>query len=286
MIVEIFYYIDEFCKFLDDNSLLSAASKPKRKPRLSSSEVMTICVLYHESGYKTFKDYYIKHVLINFKADFGELVSYNRFVELRQSVAPLLLMFTTICKQSCTGISFIDSTKLSACNVRRQSSHKTFKGCATKGMTSMGWFYGFKLHVVISGQGEIIDFAITAGNIADNNKKILTNFAEKLFGKLVGDKGYIGSFKYMFKKGVQMIHKIRRNMKNKLVDLFDKILLSKRGIIESVFGILKEQLLLEHTRHRSKLGFLAHISATIIAYFFRAKKPQLRFNSATVTINS
>jgi hypothetical protein len=285
MIVEIFYYIDEFCKFLDKNSLLSSKNKPKRKPKLSLSEVMTICVLYHGSGYKTFKDYYIKHVLINMKKDFKNLVSYNRFTELRQSAAIPLLMFTTLCKKSCTGISFIDSTKLEVCNVKRQYSNKTFSKCATKGKTSMAWFYGFKLHIVINERGEIIDFAITKGNVADNNKKLLCNFAKRLFGKLVGDKGYIGSFEYMFKQGIQMIHKIRSNMKNKLVGMFDKLLLRKRGVVESVFGILKDQLSLEHTRHRSRLGFLAHISSTIIAYFFRDKKPHLRFNRTNVVTN-
>lgn len=286
MITEIFYYIDEFCKLLDSNSLLSNKKLRIRKSKLSLSEVMTICVLYHGSGYKTFKDYYTKYVLVNMKKDFGKLVSYNRFTELRQNAAIPLLMFTTLCKQSCTGTSFIDSTKLEVCNVKRQYSNKTFSKCATKGKTSMAWFYGFKLHIVINERGEIIDFAITKGNVADNNKNVLCNFAKRLFGKLVGDKGYIGSFKYMFERGVQMIHKIRSNMKNKLVDMFDKLLIRKRGIVESVFGILKEQLSLEHTRHRSHLGFLAHISSTIIAYFFRDKKPHLRFNQANVITNS
>ena len=91
----------------------------------------------------------------------------------------------------CTGVSFIDSFSLNVCHNRRIYSHKVFKGIAQRGKTSVGWFYGFKLHIIINHGGEIISFYITSGNVADNNEKVLKKLTQKLFGKLYGDKGYI-----------------------------------------------------------------------------------------------
>ena len=281
MITKIFYYSDEFCKFFN-KIIMPSGKNHGRKSSLLDSEVITICILFHRSGYKTFKDFYTKCVLVSMKKYFNKLVSYNRFVELKNQLVVPLFVFSSLCKRLCTGTSFIDSTKLSVSNNKRGYSNKTFNGSAKWGHTSMGKFYGFKLHLVISEAGEVVDFIVTEGNTADNNRKLMLDFSKNLFGKLVGDKGYIGTFKYMFDKGVSVIHKIRSNMKNKLLSLEDKLLLQKRGIIESVFGIMKEELSLEHSRHRSKNGFLSHIFSTLLAYTFRPKKPHIRLYTQTI----
>ena len=106
----------------------------------------------------------------------------------------------------------------------------------------MGWFYGFKLHLVINHQGEVVAFCITPGNIADNNEGVLLKLTKKLFGKLFGDRGYLINeefFKKLYSNGVYLVTKIRKNMSNRLVELKDKLLLRKRGVIESVGNILK-----------------------------------------------
>jgi hypothetical protein len=286
-LVEIFYETDEFCKQFKKQfkgKLLSnGKNKRNRAFQLSLSEIMTIMICYHESGYKTFKDFYEKHVLIYMKADFHPLVSYNRFLELRQkSLAPMLMFLQLNGLRRCTGISYIDSFPLKACHVKRSYSHKTFKGFAQKGKTSVGWFYGFKLHVVINHLGEIVSFCITPGNVSDNNENVLTKLTKKVFGKLFGDRGYLTNeelFKKLYSKGVHLFTKIRKNMKNKLLSMQDKRLLRKRGIIESVGSLLKESESLEHTRHRSLSGFLAHVIATLVAYNFRKKKPSILRNS-------
>lgn len=178
----------------------------------------------------------------------------------------------------CTGISFIDSFSLEVCHQRRIHSHKVFKNIAQRGKTSVGWFYGFKLHIIINHIGEIIAFYITPGNVSDNNETVLTKLTEKLFGKLCGDTGYIvnaKTFEKLYLKAVHLITKLRKNMKNKLMLLEDKIGLKKRGVIESVGAILKEDLSLEHSRHRSIFGFISHIISTLVAYAFRDKKPQI-----------
>jgi len=282
-LTEIFYEIDEFCKQFEkqiERRLLSdGKNKRNRAFQLSLSEVMTIMVCYHESGYKTFKDFYEKHVLVYMKADFHPLVSYNRFLELRQNaLAPLLMFLQLNGLRRCTGISYVDSFPLKACHIKRSYSHKIFKGLAQKGKTSVGWFYGFKLHVVINHLGEIVAFCISPGNVSDNNENVLIKLTKKVFGKLFGDKGYLINkelFKKLYSKGVHLFTKIRKNMENKLLSIQDKLLLRKRGTIESVGSILKESESLEHTRHRSLSGFFAHVIATLVAYSFRQNKPSI-----------
>ena len=282
-LTKIFYEVDEFCKQFEkqfERRLLSVGEdKRKRAFSLTLSEIMTIMIYYHESGYKTFKDYYEKHVMIYMRGDFKALVSYNRFIELRQkALLPLLIFLQLNGLRKCTGISYIDSFPLEVCHVKRASSHKTFKGIAQKGKSSMGWFYGFKLHLVINHQGEVVAFCITPGNIADNNEGVLLKLTKKLFGKLFGDRGYLINkelFKKLYSNGIHLVTKIRKNMSNKLVELKDKLLLRKRGVIESVGNILKESISIEHSRHRSLAGFLCHVLASLVTYCFREKKPSI-----------
>lgn len=283
MLETIFCEIDDFCKLLEKElsiTLIESENKSGRKPNLTWSEILTIIVFYQYSGYKNFKTYYNNHVKMQLESSFNKLVSYNRFTELmQQSAIPLALFFKTRASSQCTGISIIDSVPLVVCHIKRKSSHKVFAGKAKQGKTSVGWFFGFKLHFVINNFGEIIDVCITSGNIADNNKKVAKNITKNLFGKLIADKGYIGLFKDLFKNGIQLIHKLRSNMKNKLMDLGDRLLLNKRGIIESVGNILKNKFDLEHTRHRSYANFLTNIFSTLIAYYFKPEKPSFgQFN--------
>lgn len=280
---EFFYESDEFCKDFEKqfaiNLLTDGEGKRKCGFSLSMSEIMTIMIYYHESGYKIFKDFYEKHVLINMTRDFRELVSYNRFIELRQkALFPLFAFAQLKTMASCMGKSFIDSFSLKVCHIKRVSSHKVFKGLAKIGKTSVGWFYGFKLHLAINPNGEIIAFCITPGNVADNNETVLLKITKKLFGKLFGDKGYLINkdlFKKLYANGVEMVTRIRANMDNKLMHVADKLMLRKRGLIESVGNVLKGALSLEHSRHRSIFGFCSHIIASLVAYCFRENKPSI-----------
>ncbi|MFH0897967.1 MAG: IS982 family transposase [bacterium] len=233
---------------------------------------------FHHSGDKTFKGYYCKHVCQHLKKAFPALVSYNRFVELKQqAVLPLMLFVKFHGTKKCSGISFIDSFPLKSCHARRESSHKTFKNVAMKGKTSVGWFYGFKVHLVVSHTGEIIDFDITPGNVADNNPGVVGKVTKKIFGKLFGDRGYISQklFKNLHKRGVELITKLKKNMKNKIMQIYDKFLLRKRGMIESVIAILKGDFCIEHTRHRSPTNFLENVCSALAAYIFKPAKPSI-----------
>jgi hypothetical protein len=284
MLTKIFCEIDDFCKeFIiqfNKNLLTSGKNIRNRSFKLTLSEIITISIYYHHSGYKTFKDYYTKHVLVYMNNDFKNLVSYNRFLELRaQAMLPIMIYLQlNIEKYKCMGVSFIDSFSINVSHTKRISSHKVFKGIAQRGKTSVGWFYGFKVHLIINVFGEIIAFYITPGNVSDNNGTVITKLTKKIFGKVFGDKGYLINkdlFHKLFSSGIHFVTKARKNMKNKLMDFFDKFMLKNRGIIESVGSILKESLSLEHSRHRSMSGFLFHVIATICAYNFKPNKPSL-----------
>jgi len=249
-----------------------------RKFKMSDSEVMIILVMFHHSRYRDLKSFYLKFICTHCQSLFPETVSYNRFVELQQKVAYKLIAFLNMCcLGECTGISFIDSTPLRACHIKRERSHKTMKGWAAKGKCSIGWFYGFKLHIVINDKGEIIKYQITPGDTDDRTPLKDNSFTKKLFGKLIGDKGYISQslFDLLFIDNIHIITKIKKNMKNSLMSLHDKILLRKRAIIETVNDLLKNVCQIEHTRHRAVNNFVVNLISGLIAYNLMPKKPEL-----------
>lgn len=283
LLISLFCSIDDFCKSFEFqwNSVLLTKKKGAftRVPRMALSEIMTIVIAFHFSKFRTFKDFYnLNQVLL--KSCFPGLVTYNRFVEVMPRTIFPLFCFLQTKLGSCTGKSYIDSTILSVCHIRRASSHKTFKAIATKGKTSTGWFFGFKLHLVINDQGEILAFQLTSGNVHDLTP--VETLAQKLFGALFGDKGYLSStlFKKLYEKGVKLITTIRKNMKNKLIDPLEKLLLRSRGLIESVNNRLKNGCQIEHHRHRSPKNFLANLFGGLICYQLQPKKPSLRFSSS------
>lgn len=222
------------------------------------------------------------------QSEFPKTVSYNRFVELQKKViVPLGIFMKTYALGQCTGISFIDSTPIIACHIKRERQHKTFKGIAQKGQCSLGWFYGFKLHLIINDKGEILDFIITQGNVDDRKPLENMELHKNIFGKLYGDKGYISKdlFEKLFVDGVHLVTKIRKNMKNSLMLMQDKISLRKRALIESVNDELKNMCQIEHTRHRSFDNFITNLLSGLIAYSFFPKKPSINLNQDFVDEN-
>lgn len=283
MLLELFYEIDNFCKaflrFWQKFVLKQGLAKRIKPCRLCLSEIMTILVNFHMSGFRTFKDYYTKHVCVHLRKEFPGLVSYNRFVELMKGALVPLMTYLKRCRfGKVTGISFVDSTTLKVCHNRRIYRHKTFKHIAQRGKTSMGWFYGFKLHLIINEKGELLSTVLTPGNVDDRNQSMMKSLTKNIIGKLFGDRGYIGKplFNFLFKRGIQMITKLKKNMANKLMPLMDKLLLRKRAIIETINDELKNMCQIEHTRHRSPVNFLVNLFSGLIAYTFFPKKPSIR----------
>ena len=277
---EIFCKYDDFCKeFEVEWSKLLITSNLKcrnRQGNLSLSERMTIFTLFHQSNYRTFKHFYNSYVVKYLKKDFPKLISYERFVALIPSMLIPMAVFIYSRRGKCTGISYIDATKLQVCRNIRIPRNKVFNGIAARGKSSMGWFYGFKLHLMVNDKGEILAFHISAGNKDD--RVPVEDMSKDIFGKLFGDRGYISQklFKNLMDKGIQLITTIRNKMKNKLMNFADKILLRKRYIIETINDQLKNISQIEHSRHRSVLNCMANILAGLAAYCFQKKKPSIR----------
>lgn len=292
-VTEIYFIIDEFFKEFDNiirtHSLPDAKTKKRnRKFTMSHSEVMTILVLFHSASFKNLKSFYVFYVQKHMQKEFPQTVSYNRFVELQPKVCvPLAIFVKMMCLGRCTGISFIDSTPIRSCHIKREKQHKTFKDIAQKGQCSLGWFYGFKLHLIINDRGEILDFILTPGNVDDREPLKCMDLHKRIFGKLFGDKGYIGKdlFEQLFVDGVHLITKLRKNMKNALMLLHDRIMLRKRALIESVNDELKNICHVEHTRHRSFDNFIINLLSALAAYSFFDKKPSININTDIVDQN-
>ena len=282
-IITLFCNIDDFFltyeKWQARHCLPEAPRETRGRPRsLHSSEVATLLIAFHQSGYRTFKHFYQRHVCVYWRAEFPHLVSYTRLVQLQKETLTLLTFYFSANLGSCTGISFVDSTRLRVCDNKRISSHRVFVAEAERSKTSMGWFYGFKLHLVINENGELLDVALTAGN-TDDRRPLLT-FAEGLQGSLYGDRGYISKDlrERLRVQGVNLVYKVRKNMDPLDLSVSDEVLLKKRMIIESVIRELKTQTQVEHSRHRSFVNFQVNVVSALIAYQLLEKKPSLNFS--------
>ena len=172
-VTELFCIADDFCKFFDammEKYTLKSDRKRHyhRDSTMSKAEIMLIMILFHDSGYRCLKHFYLEKVCRHLRHLFPRVVSYNRFVELEKEVAvPLTLFIKKALLGKCTGISFVDSTPLRVCRNQRIHIHKTFKGIAKRGKCSMGWFFGFKLHLICNEKGELLNFMITPGDVDD-----------------------------------------------------------------------------------------------------------------------
>lgn len=283
-IIELFCKVSDFTKRFDEMCKSQAIEYKKKKirnkeSRLSLAEVMTILILFHRSNYRTFKHFYLNHVSTNLKYLFPDLVKYSRFVQMTSEVFFPMYCFVKEHLGISKGIHFVDSTVLTCCHIKRASSHKSFKGMAKWGKTTVGYFFGFKLHLVINHHSEIVAFRLTAGNVDD--RQPVPAMLKGMKGAAYGDRGYISEklFKILIKSGILLVTRLKKNMKNKLMSLYDKVMLRKRAIIESVINLLKTNCQIEHHRHRSKSNFLSNLLSGLGAYCLRPDKPRLYFSS-------
>jgi hypothetical protein len=286
-VAEIFVKVDDFCNEFELEfkkqalPCTNAVKKRNRKATLSDSEIITILIAFHGGQFRNFKHFYTDYVCLHLRDCFPNVVSYNRFIELsHRSAVPFMMFLHYCCRGECTGISFIDSTVLRVCHNKRIRRNKVFKDIAKVGKSTIGWFFGFKLHLIINDKGEILSFYLSQGNTADSSAKIITRMTKEIFGKMFGDKGYIGKAlsDLLFGNGVQLITAVRRNMKQKALSNEEKLLLRKRSVIETVNDELKNICQVEHTRHRSIAGFILNIMSAIAAYSFFPKKPSIKMD--------
>src|SRR5215472_15009682 len=280
-LVEVFCEVDDFCKAFQPQwaaHQLAAGDQPRGpKSNLADSELITLLLMLHSSGFKYLKNFYNSPMGAVLRHYFPGMPCYERFVTLQQrGFVPLMcFMFSRMGRK--TGIYYIDSTALPVCHNRRIGRHKTFKGLAARGKTSMGWFFGFKLHLVFNHLNEIVAVKLTPGNVHDGAP--VEQLTQNLTGKLFGDKGYLGKKRAaaLLKRGLVLMTKVRKNMKALPVTLTDKLLLNARNMAETIIGHIKAFSSLNLPKHRAPLNAFLHLLAALTAYQLNPIKPQAYF---------
>lgn len=288
-LTSIFCLIDDFCNqfFYEYRKKLISDGKKNfrfRGDRISEAEIMVILIWFNLYGFKFFKQFYLNYHQ-NLKLFFPRIPSYKRFIFLQRRsliLMNVLLGYLTEKTSQKTDVYYIDSTFLEVCKNQRIYRHKTFKGIAARGVSSCGWFYEFKLHLITNHFREIASFAITKGNISDQN--MTTKLSKNLSGFLFGDKGYLSAktAAELLKQGLHLITKVRQNMKPKPISETNKFLLRRRGIIETIFGQLKDFRHLVHTKYRSKINYFTNILSSLLAYMLNPNKPTICLNRLDV----
>ncbi len=276
----IFTIVDDFCKAYEEwvsHKLLGTSKQRNRAGKLALSEAISIMIFYHFSEFKHFKIYY-QYFVQNGKW-FKNPPCYDRFIQIIPSLfLPIVVMMHYLSGRK-TGFYYADSTHFAVCKNIRISGHKTFKGLAARGHSSIDWFYGFKLHMIINDKSEIVAIKITQGNIDDRKAFEEMVIKKGLKGKCYADKGYLSKdlFTQLYNKGLVLITGIKRNMKNYLMPIMDKIFLRKRFIIETIFGYIKEHFNVRPNKHRSPTNFFATLFAALIAFQIKPNKPIISY---------
>jgi len=280
-LVETFCAVDDFCKaFLPqwEAYLIRNGTAPRGpEPGLAISEIITILLMLHGSRFKYLKSFYNGVTGEVLRRYFPSMPCYERFVALQPSVLLPLLCFLLSRLGQRTGIYYIDSTALAVCHNRRIGRHKTFKGLAARGKTSMGWFFGFKLHLVFNHLNEIVALKLTPGNVHDGAP--VEQLTQNLTGKLFGDKGYLGKQRVaaLLKRGLVLMTKVRKNMKALPLTLIDKLLLNARNMAETIIGHIKAFSSLNLPKHRAPINAFLHLLAALTAYQLNPIKPDVSF---------
>ncbi|AYA39373.1 IS982 family transposase [Xenorhabdus nematophila] len=286
-LVDLFCHVDDFCKLFMpqwQKYLIESGQRQRLRPtRMTTSEIMTIIIAFHMSHQRDFKHFYIGFITVYHKKDFPSLLSYTRFLEVMPTVLAPLSSFFTHLKGQPTGLEFIDSTSIKVCHNLRIPRHQVFKGAAARGKGTMGWFYGFKLHIIVNHLGEIVAAKLTSANVDDRTP--VKALSKGLLDKLYADKGYISKAltEELEMEGITLVTGQRKNMKPKLLAAWDRAMLAKRFIIETINDQLKNITQIEHSRHRSLHGFMLNLLGGLIAYCLKPKKPSLNLSNTEKT---
>ena len=268
-IVEVYCFIDSFVKMIESKSSKSLAG---RKSVLTKSEYITLAILKQEYGLKTTKQLY-EFVQAYMQKDFPCLPSYQQFNQGIKSTFRYFVMITwfltKLTRQKGAKYHIVDSSPLPVCNNQYRFIAKLFKGLARPGKNLNGWFWGFKLHLIINHNMEIESIRISDGSAHDIDA-LEGDFIDGIRGWLVGDKGYIGKNKAqeLAKKDIQLVTRARANMKKFPALPIHNYLLSKRQAIESTFSYLKHRLSVLNSYARSVEGFFVNVFSAVVTYIF------------------
>jgi len=279
-LTEVFCEVDDFCKAFEAQwqTYLLGSETPPHGPQagLAVSEIITLLLVLHSSGCKYLKHFYHDFATPLLRQSFPGMPCYEQFVTVQKRAFVPLMFFLLSCLGKQTGIYYIDSTALPVGDNHRIYRHKTFAGLAARGKTSMGWFFGFKLHLVFNNLNQIVACKLTSGQVHDT--KPVAQLTKHLLGKLFGDKGYIGKrpAQELLRRGLTLFTRVRKNMKSLPLAMPDKLLLNARNMAETIIGRIKQFSSLNLSKHRLPLNAFLHLAAAITAYQINPIKPKFK----------
>ena len=161
---------------------------------------------------------------------FPHVVSYTRFVALIPQMMVPMLAYLQSRLGACTGISFVDSTSLEVCDPKRISQHRVFAVDARRAVSSMGWFFGFKLHLAVTDRGERLSCCLTPGNV-DDRTPVPADWSKDCAGSCLGIAVpfLLPLRNCSLNRDSNSSTCLRKNMKHHLMHLSDKPLVRKRA---------------------------------------------------------
>lgn len=275
ILIMIYAFVDNFIKQVLQ-SIFHAIERPgKNHPpakryNLSVAELVSLAIFRFFTGHRNWKDFY-NHIKTYHYRDFPNFPTYGNFIKAMNklsSLATILLQGFMNVFQRITGkekLKFADGSKLKVCEIKREFSHKVCRKYASKSKSTMGWFYGFKLHIICNELMQILNLKITTATT--DERKALEMMWINVFGTIVADAGYVGKDwqKKAWNLGKHLFTGVRANMKKVMTETQHQIL-KLRQKVETVFSVLKLRMGLETTLPRSPLGFFAHYLWCITAY--------------------
>src|SRR5436305_9270895 len=204
-LLDIFCERDDFCKAFQDafeSRLIGNGPGPRGPdPGQADAEIITLLLVLHSSGFKYLKNFYNSPMGEVLRRYFPGMPCCERFIALQQRAFMPLTAFLLSKLGKKTGIYYIDSTALPVCHNRRIGRHKTFAGLAARGKTSMGWFLGFKLHLVFNDLNEIVALKLTPGNVSDTAP--VPALTKDLLGKKLAEE--------LLHRGLALFTRVRKN---------------------------------------------------------------------------
>ncbi len=278
ILMTIYWFVDDFLASslkmlkpaIEERAKITNKNPPMKQRKLSLSEIVTLGIFRFYVGTTNWKDFYW-HIHTYHGRDFPDLPCYSKFIDAVNFASPLAFF---LChsfayffgkQTSFNDPKFADSSKLQVCGIKREFTHKVCRDIAAKSKSSMGWFYGFKLHIVSNRLMQILGMTITAGNKDD--RKGLSHIWNSIFGLIVADGGYVGKeFSAKARRlGKHLLTGVRANMK-KIMTSHQHRLLKLRQSVETIFSVLKLRFHMEITLPRSPLGYFSHYCWCLAAY--------------------
>ena len=282
ILYHLFDKIDEIVKVMDKtlkkHLLPKFKSKGGRPSGLSLAAILSFGIFRFFIGIKDIKHYH-HYLLSYFSRELGRIPNYPNFNRLRNQSLPwaiFLIQWLMQCqrKEAPGDLHFIDSTSLKVCSNKRIFDHKVCAGFAQRGKASMGYFFGFKLHMVCDALGRLVSLMITPGHT--NDRKFVLNLLKGLKGLVVADAGYLSEklMSQLFKQGILFLTGVRKNMK-RLMTQAQHQLLKLRQRAEGVFSVLKYRLNIEAPIARSMMGYISRCIFPCLAYILKPYLEQL-----------